>query len=102
MRKGDLGVGWPNRFKKGRTATRTSDDEVNEILQGFVLTPKIDGEINSTVSAGHSWFNCTCTCTSKNSYYMYVCTYVHVVHVLMNEPFALLKPVGSVHFLVIM
>ena len=36
----------------------TSDDEVNEILQGFVLTPKIDGEINSTVFAGHSWFNC--------------------------------------------
>ena len=36
----------------------TSDDEVNEILQGFVLTPKIDGEINSNVFAGHSWFNC--------------------------------------------
>ena len=60
----------------------TSDDEVNEILQGFVLTPKIDGEINSNVSAGHSWFNCTfifvhvvCRnsymCTARNSY-MYI------------------------------
>ena len=46
----------------------TSDDEVNEILQGFVLTPKIDGEINSNVFAGHSWFNCTCTRVGTKSY----------------------------------
>ena len=46
----------------------TSDDEVNEILQGFVLTPKIDGEINSTVFAGHSWFNCNNKFTARNSY----------------------------------
>ena len=46
----------------------TSDDEVNEILQGFVLTPKIDGEINSNVFAGHSWFNCNNKFTARNSY----------------------------------
>ena len=74
MRKGDLGVGWPNRFKK-QGYDNTSDNEVNEILQGFVLTPKIDGEINSTVSAGHSWFNCTGTGTCM---YMYVCMYVYM------------------------
>ena len=57
----------------------TSDDEVNKILQGFVLTPKIDGVMDTDVCAGHSRFNCiyklyiyvvnfTYMCTNRNSY----------------------------------
>ena len=46
------------RGQKG--CQNTSDDGVNEILEGFVLTPKIDGVMDSDVSAGHSRFNCTC------------------------------------------
>ena len=45
------------RGQKG--CQNTSDDGVNEILEGFVLTPKIDGVMDSDVCAGHSRFNCT-------------------------------------------
>ena len=45
------------RGQKG--CQNTSDDGVNEILEGFVLTPKIDGVMDSDVSAGHSRFNCS-------------------------------------------
>ena len=45
----------------------TSDDGVNEILEGFVLTPKIDGVMDSDVCAGHnSRFN-----VQLYMYYMY-------------------------------
>ena len=44
------------RGQKG--CQNTSDDGVNEILEGFVLTPKIDGVMDSDVCAGHSRFNC--------------------------------------------
>ena len=65
------------RGQKG--CQNTSDDGVNEILEGFVLTPKIDGVMDTDVWAGHSRFNCTCM-------YMYV--YIHVgiptyIHVCM-------------------
>ena len=50
----------------------TSDDGVNEILEGFVLTPKNDGVImDSDVSAGH-------TCSRFDQLYD-VCMCVHLI-----------------------
>ena len=45
------------RGQKG--CQNTSDDGVSEILQGFVLTPKIEEVLLTNVWAGHSRFNCT-------------------------------------------
>ena len=62
------------RGQKG--CQNTSDDGVNEILEGFVLTPKIDGVMDTDVWAGHSRFNCTKLSTT--------CTYMYIpVHVCM-------------------
>ena len=63
------------RGQKG--CQNTSDDGVNEILEGFVLTPKIDGVMDTDVSAGH-----TCTYVIYVNY-MYV-NYIHVVHIHVN------------------
>ncbi len=54
------------RGQKG--CQNTSDDGVNEILEGFVLTPKIDGVMDSDVCAGHSRFNCSKAVTSKETF----------------------------------
>ena len=62
------------RGQKG--CQNTSDDGVNEILEGFVLTPKIDGVMDTDVSAGHRRFNCKYVIKKfiiRNSYmYRYV------------------------------
>ena len=55
-----------NRTKEGNGDV--SDDGVNEILQGFVLTPKIDGEMEGSVCAEHSRFNCRIPTCTRNSY----------------------------------
>ena len=58
------------RGQKG--CQNTSDDGVNEILEGFVLTPKIDGVMDTDVCAGHSRFNCRIVHTYIYMYIMYV------------------------------
>ena len=63
------------RGQKG--CQNTSDDGVNEILEGFVLTPKIDGVMDTDVSAGHSRFNCIL----KISYMWY--EYIIYIHMYM-------------------